>query len=98
METLSCSFQNNPELCGPATTKPCPGSPPFSPPPPYNPTPVPSPGKTLIIPFMMRNSCKKNLVNFCLVFNEHAAKDGNPLYYNPNASFSRNWPTKLFHL
>ncbi|XP_008809508.2 LRR receptor kinase BAK1-like [Phoenix dactylifera] len=41
------SFANNPQLCGPATTTPCPGSPPFSPPPPYNPTPVSSPGKSV---------------------------------------------------
>ncbi|CAM0904359.1 unnamed protein product [Alopecurus aequalis] len=34
------SFGNNPNLCGPGTTKPCPGAPPFSPPPPFNaPTP-----------------------------------------------------------
>ncbi|MQL99994.1 hypothetical protein Taro_032711, partial [Colocasia esculenta] len=31
------SFQNNPQLCGPGTTKPCPGAPPFSPPPPFVP-------------------------------------------------------------
>ncbi|XP_072989231.1 LRR receptor kinase BAK1 [Typha latifolia] len=31
------SFANNPQLCGPGTLKPCPDSPPFSPPPPYNP-------------------------------------------------------------
>lgn len=31
------SFANNPNLCGPATLKPCPNSPPFSPPPPLNP-------------------------------------------------------------
>ncbi|WOL18416.1 somatic embryogenesis receptor kinase 2 isoform X2 [Canna indica] len=31
------SFANNPLLCGPGTTKPCSGSPPFSPPPPCNP-------------------------------------------------------------
>ncbi|KAJ1267503.1 hypothetical protein BS78_07G061800 [Paspalum vaginatum] len=30
------SFVNNPNLCGPDTTKPCPGAVPFSPPPPYN--------------------------------------------------------------
>nr|AOA49804.1 SERK2 [Miscanthus lutarioriparius] len=30
------SFANNPNLCGPGTTKPCPGAPPFSPPPPFN--------------------------------------------------------------
>lgn len=30
-----CSFGNNPFLCGPGTTKPCPGAPPFSPPPPF---------------------------------------------------------------
>ncbi|AQK41191.1 Putative leucine-rich repeat receptor-like protein kinase family protein [Zea mays] len=42
------SFGNNPNLCGPGTTKPCPGAPPFSPPPPYNPTtPVQSPGDLL---------------------------------------------------
>ncbi|KAM0936390.1 putative non-specific serine/threonine protein kinase [Dioscorea sansibarensis] len=29
------SFGNNPFLCGPGTTKPCPGAPPFSPPPPF---------------------------------------------------------------
>ncbi|AQK41186.1 hypothetical protein Zm00014a_021506 [Zea mays] len=41
------SFGNNPNLCGPGTTKPCPGAPPFSPPPPYNPTtPVQSPGSS----------------------------------------------------
>ncbi|ONM04227.1 hypothetical protein ZEAMMB73_Zm00001d032016 [Zea mays] len=40
-----CSFVNNPNLCGPDTTKPCPDAPPFSPPPPYNPTtPMQSPG------------------------------------------------------
>ncbi|PUZ47463.1 hypothetical protein GQ55_7G166600 [Panicum hallii var. hallii] len=39
------SFANNPNLCGPGTTKPCPGAPPFSPPPPYNsPTPTSSKG------------------------------------------------------
>jgi len=38
---------NNPNLCGPGTTKPCPNAPPFSPPPPYNPTtPVQSPGSS----------------------------------------------------
>ncbi|KAL5679290.1 hypothetical protein ACJX0J_005675, partial [Zea mays] len=38
------SFVNNPNLCGPGTTKPCPDAPPFSPPPPYNPTtPMQSP-------------------------------------------------------
>ncbi|NP_001288605.1 somatic embryogenesis receptor kinase 2 precursor [Phoenix dactylifera] len=46
METLSCSFNNNPLLCGPSTGKPCPNSPPFSPPPPYNPTPNSSPGSS----------------------------------------------------
>ncbi|KAG0522723.1 hypothetical protein BDA96_07G062400 [Sorghum bicolor] len=41
------SFANNPNLCGPGTTKPCPGAPPFSPPPPYNPTtPAQSPGSS----------------------------------------------------
>ncbi|GJN02722.1 hypothetical protein PR202_ga20100 [Eleusine coracana subsp. coracana] len=39
------SFDNNPDLCGPGTKKPCPGAPPFSPPPPYNPpTPTVSQG------------------------------------------------------
>ncbi|KAK8952697.1 Somatic embryogenesis receptor kinase 1 [Platanthera guangdongensis] len=38
------SFANNPLLCGPGTSHPCPGSPPFSPPLPFNPpVPVPSP-------------------------------------------------------
>ncbi|XP_010937037.1 LRR receptor kinase BAK1 [Elaeis guineensis] len=41
------SFANNPQLCGPATTKPCPGQPPFSPPPPYNPPSVSSPGSSV---------------------------------------------------
>ncbi|KAG6516350.1 hypothetical protein ZIOFF_026809 [Zingiber officinale] len=37
------SFANNPQLCGPGTSRPCQGSPPFSPPPPYNPpTPISS--------------------------------------------------------
>ncbi|XP_020580995.1 LRR receptor kinase BAK1 [Phalaenopsis equestris] len=31
------SFANNPLLCGPGTSHPCPGSPPFSPPRPFNP-------------------------------------------------------------
>ncbi|ONM04223.1 hypothetical protein ZEAMMB73_Zm00001d032016 [Zea mays] len=40
-------FVNNPNLCGPDTTKPCPDAPPFSPPPPYNPTtPMQSPGSS----------------------------------------------------
>ncbi|KMZ68185.1 Receptor-like kinase [Zostera marina] len=34
------SFANNPLLCGPATKNPCPGAPPFSPPPPFLPTPT----------------------------------------------------------
>lgn len=39
------SFANNPLLCGPGTSHPCPGSPPFSPPPPFNPpVAVSSPG------------------------------------------------------
>ncbi|XP_074579921.1 LRR receptor kinase BAK1 isoform X2 [Curcuma longa] len=39
------SFANNPQLCGPGTSRPCPDSPPFSPPPPYNPpTPISSQG------------------------------------------------------
>uniref|UniRef100_A0A8R7R2W7 Protein kinase domain-containing protein n=2 Tax=Triticum TaxID=4564 RepID=A0A8R7R2W7_TRIUA len=41
------SFGNNPALCGPGTSKPCSGAPPFSPPPPYNPpTPEQSPGSS----------------------------------------------------
>ncbi|WCJ31783.1 somatic embryogenesis receptor-like kinase 1 [Euphorbia peplus] len=32
------SFANNLDLCGPVTGKPCPGSPPFAPPPPFIPT------------------------------------------------------------
>ncbi|KAJ0975176.1 hypothetical protein J5N97_017141 [Dioscorea zingiberensis] len=39
------SFANNPLLCGPGTIKPCPGAPPFSPPPPFvQPTPQSSQG------------------------------------------------------
>ncbi|KAG2253947.1 hypothetical protein Bca4012_101668 [Brassica carinata] len=33
------SFANNLDLCGPVTSHPCPGSPPFSPPPPFIPPP-----------------------------------------------------------
>ncbi|KAH0460335.1 hypothetical protein IEQ34_010998 [Dendrobium chrysotoxum] len=41
------SFANNPLLCGPGTSHPCPGSPPFSPPPPFNPpVTVSSPGNS----------------------------------------------------
>ncbi|XP_044469160.1 somatic embryogenesis receptor kinase 2-like isoform X2 [Mangifera indica] len=41
------SFANNIDLCGPVTGKPCPGSPPFAPPPPFVPTAtVSSPGKS----------------------------------------------------
>nr|CBV98085.1 somatic embryogenesis receptor like kinase [Cyrtochilum loxense] len=41
------SFSNNPFLCGPGTSHPCPGSPPFSPPPPFNPpVAVLSPGNS----------------------------------------------------
>ncbi|WVZ77603.1 hypothetical protein U9M48_025454 [Paspalum notatum var. saurae] len=32
----------NPLTCGPGTTKPCPGAPPFSPPPPFNPSSPPT--------------------------------------------------------
>ncbi|KAH9669700.1 non-specific serine/threonine protein kinase [Citrus sinensis] len=39
------SFNNNSNLCGPIIGKPCPGSPPFSPPPPFGPTS--SPGNLL---------------------------------------------------
>ncbi|KAH9669705.1 Somatic embryogenesis receptor kinase 1 [Citrus sinensis] len=35
------SFENNLNLCGPNTKKPCSGSPPFSPPPPFGPTSSP---------------------------------------------------------
>ncbi|KAH9718357.1 non-specific serine/threonine protein kinase [Citrus sinensis] len=35
------SFNNNSNLCGPIIGKPCPGSPPFSPPPPFGPTSSP---------------------------------------------------------
>ncbi|CAH9105083.1 unnamed protein product [Cuscuta epithymum] len=39
------SFANNLDLCGPVTGHPCPGSPPFSPPPPFVPTqPIAAPG------------------------------------------------------
>uniref|UniRef100_A0A1J3E841 non-specific serine/threonine protein kinase n=1 Tax=Noccaea caerulescens TaxID=107243 RepID=A0A1J3E841_NOCCA len=39
------SFANNLDLCGPVTSHPCPGSPPFSPPPPFIPPPtVPTQG------------------------------------------------------
>jgi somatic embryogenesis receptor kinase 1 len=38
------SFANNLDLCGPVTSHPCPGSPPFSPPPPFiQPPPVSTP-------------------------------------------------------
>ncbi|XP_058006343.1 somatic embryogenesis receptor kinase 2 isoform X3 [Hevea brasiliensis] len=41
------SFANNLDLCGPVTGKPCPGSPPFSPPPPFVPTyTAPYPGES----------------------------------------------------
>ncbi|PKU86270.1 Somatic embryogenesis receptor kinase 1 [Dendrobium catenatum] len=41
------SFANNPLLCGPGTTKACPGGPPLSPPPPLVvPTPPSSPGSS----------------------------------------------------
>ncbi|KAL0909112.1 hypothetical protein M5K25_023643 [Dendrobium thyrsiflorum] len=41
------SFANNPLLCGPGTTKACPGGPPLSPPPPLLvPTPPSSPGSS----------------------------------------------------
>ncbi|XP_042383755.1 LRR receptor kinase BAK1 [Zingiber officinale] len=44
------SFANNPQLCGPGTSRPCQGSPPFSPPPPYNPpTPISSQGNGVSI-------------------------------------------------
>ncbi|XP_050206239.1 LRR receptor kinase BAK1-like [Mercurialis annua] len=40
------SFANNLALCGPVTGKPCPGSPPFAPPPPFVPTSTaPYPGE-----------------------------------------------------
>ncbi|KAK1278433.1 Somatic embryogenesis receptor kinase 2 [Acorus gramineus] len=39
------SFANNPQLCGPGTSHPCPGDPPFSPPPPFVPaSPSPTQG------------------------------------------------------
>lgn len=42
---FSHNFANNQNLCGPDTTKPCPGAPPFSPLPPFNPpTPTTSQG------------------------------------------------------
>ncbi|KAG9143758.1 hypothetical protein Leryth_011421 [Lithospermum erythrorhizon] len=40
------SFANNLDLCGPVTGRPCPGSPPFSPPPPFiGPATITSPGR-----------------------------------------------------
>nr|AAV58833.2 somatic embryogenesis receptor kinase [Cocos nucifera] len=41
------SFANNPQLCGPGTTKACPGAPPLSPPPPFiSPAPPSSQGSS----------------------------------------------------
>ncbi|XP_077224555.1 LRR receptor kinase BAK1 [Tasmannia lanceolata] len=41
------SFSNNRGLCGPVTSQPCPGSPPFSPPPPFvPPTPISGQGSS----------------------------------------------------
>ncbi|KAL9462125.1 hypothetical protein AB3S75_000178 [Citrus x aurantiifolia] len=40
------SFENNLNLCGPNTKKPCSGSPPFSPPPPFGPTSSPGRNKS----------------------------------------------------
>ncbi|CAH9128305.1 unnamed protein product [Cuscuta epithymum] len=43
------SFANNLALCGPVTGHPCPGSPPFSPPPPFiSSTPIPKPDRNSI--------------------------------------------------
>ncbi|KAH9669699.1 non-specific serine/threonine protein kinase [Citrus sinensis] len=43
------SFNNNSNLCGPIIGKPCPGSPPFSPPPPFGPTSSPGRNSNAVI-------------------------------------------------
>ncbi|GAY63484.1 hypothetical protein CUMW_225970 [Citrus unshiu] len=44
--SLNIFFENNLNLCGPNTKKPCSGSPPFSPPPPFGPTSSPGRNKS----------------------------------------------------